>query len=634
MKKYISLGILLSLLLTTALVAVGLTVPSPREESSTALSKTNTEKQEAEPSSREPSMEDEPGASSEKEEVVYAILDFQGRPEEVYVVNSFTDESIVDYGRYSEVVNMTTREEIQVDGDQIRIHTEEERFFYQGTLEDPELPWNLSLSYFLDGEAITAEDLEGRSGSVEMVIDVTINEAVDPIFSRYYVMQIALMLDTDNFTDIQSPDGVFASAGRNRVINHTILPEEEASITVNAEARDFSMKEIEFSALPFSMVFEDPLEEELFDDFFILSDGVEGIYQGIHGLNSGLKEITQGARELNQGNREFGDGLEELSESSGPLLTSSRQIGDALETIAKELDEGADRIPDFEEIRPFIEALEILRDLLKTGEGQPAPWPLDFDDLQREFQSLREMIDEELAGLPDGEVDLDSLYEAVEGNDELTESLDRLNEYYRSSQRLREVYEATETRIEDMEEELEQIFGLYETILEELPGMIDQALDLVESGEGLGQIDDLISGMNELSENYEGFHRGLSQYMNGVRDLSKGQREIQSGYESLGEGLGDLGTGADELEAGAKELSDAVSLLPDTIQEEINRLMAEFDYSDFEPRSFVSEKNTEVSLVQFVFKTPEIGDSEVEEAVIEEPEPMNFWERLLALFGL
>ena len=631
MKKFIPILIILSLLLAAALASLGFGFVSEREERSAAGTK-EPDVQEA--PSEDPTLEDETRRSSLKEEVVYAILDFEGRPEEVYVVNSFTDQSIIDYGRYSEIINMTTSEEIRVTDDRITVNTEEEQLFYQGTLENRELPWNISVTYHLDGGEIPPEELEGETGSVEIIIDVTINDTVDPVFSNYYVMQISLMLDTENFTDIQSPDGVFASAGRNRVINHTLLPEEEARITVNAEVRDFSMKEIEFSALPFSMVFDDPLDEDLFDDFYILSDAVRGIYEGIHGLNSGIHEIFLGARALNEGNAEFGDGLEELSGNSGQLLASSRQIGDALQTISNELNEGAEMIPDFEDLRPFIEALEMIRDLLDTGEMIHNPWGIDFEDLQEEFQSMTAMMNEAVSSLPDEEVDFEALYEAVEGDDELTESLDRLNEYYQSSRSVREIYEEVETGFDDMEEELDEIFDTYEIILEELPGMIDEILEFAESGEGFGQIDELISGMNELSENYERFHAGLSSYMNGVRDLSQGQREIQSGYESLTEGLGDLSSGADELEAGAKELSDAVGLLPDTIQDEINKLMAEFDYSDFEPRSFVSEKNTEVSLVQFVFKTPKIGAFEEENDVIEEPESMTFWQRLLDLFGL
>ena len=59
----------------------------------------------------------------------------------------------------------------------------------------------------------------------------------------------------------------------------------------------------------------------------------------------------------------------------------------------------------------------------------------------------------------------------------------------------------------------------------------------------------------------------------------------------------------------------------------------ELSGSGFEPVSFVSDQNTNVELVQFVMKTEGIRIPEEADIPVEE-EPMSFWQRLLALFGL
>lgn len=51
-------------------------------------------------------------------------------------------------------------------------------------------------------------------------------------------------------------------------------------------------------------------------------------------------------------------------------------------------------------------------------------------------------------------------------------------------------------------------------------------------------------------------------------------------------------------------------------------------------QSFVSSKNTDVSSVQFVIKTEAIEIAEPEKAAPEPPEKLNFWQKLLRLFGL
>lgn len=171
MRKYLPLFIIFTLIFTTALAATGFSSVSQSKDRNASLliEKENESTDETIVSLENPG--DESGADaeippwepSEKEEVVYGMLDFSGNPKKVYVVNSFTDEFILDYGLYSEIINMTSSEEISVTDDRITINTEEEQLFYQGTLESMDLPWSVEVAYELNGEAIEAGD-SGRPG--------------------------------------------------------------------------------------------------------------------------------------------------------------------------------------------------------------------------------------------------------------------------------------------------------------------------------------------------------------------------------------------------------------------------------------------------------------------------------------
>lgn len=46
-----------------------------------------------------------------------------------------------------------------------------------------ELPWNIELGYSLDGQAVEPSELGGRSGDLEMTIDVSPNEAAPGNFA-------------------------------------------------------------------------------------------------------------------------------------------------------------------------------------------------------------------------------------------------------------------------------------------------------------------------------------------------------------------------------------------------------------------------------------------------------------------
>ena len=85
--------------------------------------------------------------ASQKEEVVYGILNTDGSVKNVYVVNIFEDSNIVDYGNYKKVRNMTTSEKINQSGDKININTSADRLYYEGTVERRELPWDIRIEY-------------------------------------------------------------------------------------------------------------------------------------------------------------------------------------------------------------------------------------------------------------------------------------------------------------------------------------------------------------------------------------------------------------------------------------------------------------------------------------------------------
>ena len=102
-----------------------------------------------------------------KEEVVYATLYSDGAVQGVYVVNSFVlDEAgkIVDYGDYTALRNMTSSEELHFTDQKITIEADAGRLYYEGILDDTTLPWNFEIKYWLDGVALSAEELEiGRA---------------------------------------------------------------------------------------------------------------------------------------------------------------------------------------------------------------------------------------------------------------------------------------------------------------------------------------------------------------------------------------------------------------------------------------------------------------------------------------
>ena len=94
-------------------------------------------------------------------------------------------------------------------------------------------------------------------------------------------------------------------------------------------------------------------------------------------------------------------------------------------------------------------------------------------------------------------------------------------------------------------------------------------------------------------------------------------------------GTGDLALGVSDFAQGTQSLAQQTQGIPDAVQAEIDNLMSTYDKSDFEPASFTSSKNTNVTLVQFVMMTDPLKVDEPE--VVEEQEE-TLLDRFFALF--
>lgn len=79
------------------------------------------------------------------------------------------------------------------------------------------------------------------------------------------------------------------------------------------------------------------------------------------------------------------------------------------------------------------------------------------------------------------------------------------------------------------------------------------------------------------------------------------------------------------------QLNASTSALPDTMKEQISELMADYDFPEFDPVSFMSSQNANVKAVQFVMTTAAIEKPEAPQE--EQPEQeQTIWDRFLALF--
>ncbi|SFA94052.1 X-X-X-Leu-X-X-Gly heptad repeat-containing protein [Lentibacillus halodurans] len=572
--------------------------------------------------------ETESGEYAAKDEAVYGNLDASGGLQDMYVVNTFhitEPGEIVDYGDYTNVRNLSNLNDIeQTDENKVRFQAEEDEFYYQGDMANQSLPWDININYTLDGNEASPDELAGKSGALEIQIDTSANDDADSVFFENYMLQISLTLDPETFDDIQAPDGTKASSGKDTQVTFTVMPEKEETFIVSANVTDLEMDPIDISATPASMSIEDPNLGGMKGDMQSLSDAIRDINQGVGDLSSGISDLNQGAGELGNGSSEYLSGINELDQSSGELVNGSADIRDALQNMNESM-QGSSGGPDLSELEALPDGLrEMAGGLRESSDG--------LDTLKENYSGAYSQLDKVMSDIPEHDIS-DEQIEALHESGANTEVVDQLVETYKTARTAKGTYQEVQEAFGSVTGTLDQV----SSGLKEMAKNAETIASDVENGlAGMDQMDalkELQEGLSSLASEYKTFHSGLTDYTDGVSELAGSYQDIDTGIQDLADGTSSLDSGASELKDGTEELQEETSDLPDQMQSEVDDMMDEYDASDFEPKSFVSDQNENVDVVQFVLQTDPIEVEEPE--TTEEPdeeEEKGFWDRLVDLF--
>lgn len=581
-------------------------------------------------------------ATFEKNEIVYATLSTTGEVQGAYVVNRFEVSEvgrIVDYGDYDSVVSLTSQTSLDQSGDEVAFDAGEGTFFYQGNTSAIELPWNVDISFTLDGREVPAEELAGASGELGVHVTTTRNEGAeaDGAFYDSYMLQITFTMPGDAASDIEAEGATIANSGMDRTVAFTVLPGQDGDFTLTAQVSDFAMDGAQIVALPYSSVINMPDTDGMVDDMSQLTDAVSQLDEGTAALAEGADELAGGASSLSSGIAAFGEGLDALDAGSSSLTEASSQIKGALDAMASGL-AGA----DFSQLDQISQLADVL---VQMADG--------LDELQVQTQAVSagyaqaaSALDAAVAAIPDGtisEADIASLMALAQSSDNPADAAtaSELVQTYQAAQAVKGTYAACSAAFEGANALLStlgadaQEGGALAQQAQALRQVAEQISDADAGGDAaasqLSQISQLASGMAQLAESYGQFHEGLVQYTGGTSTLAQSYGQVDQGASSLADGAGQMADGTWELAEGTSELNEATITLPDTMRAQIDEMMADYDFPEFEDTSFVSPKNANTTEVQFVLTTAAIEKPEVEEVVEEEPE-LSMWDRFLALF--
>lgn len=619
-------------------------------------------------------------SSSKKEEVVYANLNSNGDLLGTYVVNIFNDNEIIDYGDYSEIRNMNTNDKIDYNSGVIKIKNSKDKLYYEGIMKDAEIPWNIDITYKMDGKEYSAEDIAGMSGKINIEINISKNTDAKEEFFNNYALQATVKLDTNICENIISDGATMANVGDLKQLTYTIMPGSEKKIEISADVTDFEMDSVDINGIRLNLgIDKDSLDtSELSDKISELQDALSQLDNGANDLSDGAGSLNTGSEKLNDGIKTINEALVTLSGKASSLTGGSSQVQEALTTIQSALSSVSVSSENLVELKDASTQIKNGIDELVSG-LQKVDGAIDnyYNSLsQSGLTNINNFINNhneaiEILGITSTQRSLYNAYVSggvnavqeklgelvVKGDKEASALYNKyasgdtnaVVDYITEAGKLISVetllksdiayIEGSESLISGIDNRLNSESGELMTgavTLQEKYTLFDANIqNLVSSLSNLiVNMNQLNEGVNLLVENFDVLDSGINEYTNAVNAITAGYSNICDGALDLVKGTSELYGGTKSLVEGTGELSKKTNGMQDEIDDKINSMIESFTGSDSETISFVSDKNTNVESVQFVIKAAGVqkNDTTVEEEVVGEK--LNLWQKFLRLFNL
>lgn len=607
-----------------------------------------------------PAFAEETSGSS-KEEVIYVMSDASGKITDMEAVNIFAGGNITDYGDYSSVKMLNTTDSITQNGDKITFSSDADKVYYQGTMKEKNLPWNISIRYFLDGKEYSAKDIAGKSGALEIRFSVSKNEACQDSFYEDYALQAAFTLDTEKCENIRATGATAANAGSKKQLTYTILPGRGIDTVIQSDVTDFQMDAVSINGIRLNLNFT--VDDEA------LTEKVDGIISAVGTVNDGAAEVNSGVGQLADASGTLSSGLSAIKDKNSQLTGAAYTAYEGLCTAATTAlnsqlaSEGMDTVSltpsTYSDVLSgllkklnadsvYNEAYQTaLNKVTKQVEAQADTLYRGYiesqaDSVYRTYlssqadvlytQTATQAVCEQLKQNGYSEQQANVYLQSGEGQalvaQTLTDMTDEQKEQIISKaiaqlsdeQKEQILQEALDSLSKEQKTQIQQGYIQQMMTCEEVTAQINAAVATVSDAAKQ------VSQLKGQLDSYGVFYQGLVSYTDAVSSAATGAAEIKLNIDKLY-------AGSTQLADGTSEFADKTSGIDTQINDEVNDMVSSVSRSDAKVVSFVSDKNTDVTSVQFVIKTAAIEKAEAEVTKTAASDSLTFWQKLLRLFG-
>lgn len=286
------------------------------------------------------------GVTPTYDEAYYATLDYYGNLLEGSVVKSYAlngADRLTDYGVYDEIVNLTDGTPATLgDGTAaFQFSQSPSHFYFEGKTKKPfqDLPWTITLRYTLNGVPARAEDLAGKTGVVEIFLDIVPNEGASD-YARYnYTLEAMALFNEDDILSLEAPGAQVQLVGNLRTVLFLTLPGEEQHFSIRVGSDDFSFGGMTVLMVPATLAQLEEIaklsqrKDDLEEDYRNLSGSLDALLDAMSDMQDGLNASASGLDQLNAARGTISKGKGTIYSDAGALRGDLSNIAGLLEPV-------------------------------------------------------------------------------------------------------------------------------------------------------------------------------------------------------------------------------------------------------------------------------------------------------------
>ena len=518
-----------------------------------------------------------------KEETAYVVMDADGNVTKTSVAewlrNGKSQDKINDVSSLKDIENTANDKSFTQDGNKLVWDAGGSDIKYKGNT-DKELPVKVNVSYYLDGQKMSASEIAGQKGHVEIRFSYKVNDSVESggyTFKTPFTMASGVLLDDEHFTDIKVEGGKVIDDGSKCVCLGIAFPNLKSNLNTDISALDIP-ESVSIKAYTdkfeidgtYTVALSGMFADMDLSDTGSLQDKVSELKGAMNQLSSASNQLVSGASELADGAATLDSKAAELKNGAGSLSSGSAELSSG----AKALSDGSTQLA--QGTQKALDGTKSLKDgtgALKSGSYDLADGTSQLKEgsaaLSTGTSQLKEgstSLSEGTGALKEGSANLaDGSGQLKAGTDALAEGAAALEEGYGKIKAGMTNLDAGLQSLSSKGSNGSAIVGAsdaYQEGMEQYANALDAMIAAETDGATKAKLQELRSQLpmpNDYTEAVKGYVDGVDRAYAGEQQVSVGLDQLGSKLPALKEGIIGVQTGAADLDNGAKALAQGAS---------------------------------------------------------------------------